>query len=40
MVAVPFSTFLLSPGDEDVKQASPGIFKTLFFTHLHLKRSV
>ena len=41
MVALSFSTVLLSPGDEVVKHASPGIFNTLsFFTHLHLKRSV
>ena len=32
---------LLSPGDEVVKHASPGIFNTLYFlTHLHLQSSV
>ena len=34
MVALPFSIFLLSPGDEVVKHASPGIFNTLYFLHI------
>ena len=39
MVALPFSTVFLSPGDEVVKHASPGIFNTLYLLHiiLHLK---
>ena len=31
MVALPSSTFLLSPGDEVVKHGSPGIFNTFAF---------
>ena len=40
MVALPFSAFLLSPGDEDVKHASPGIFKTLYFLHIYILKEV
>ena len=40
MVASPFSTFLLSPGDEDVKHAPPGIFKTLYFLHIYIYKEV
>ena len=40
MVALPFSTFLLSPGDEVVKNASPGIFNTLYFLHICIEKEV
>ena len=40
MVALPFSTFLLSPGDEVVKHASPGIFNTLYFLHICIYKAV
>ena len=40
MVALPFSTFLLSPGDEVVKHASPGIFNTLYVLHICIYKAV
>ena len=40
MVALPFSTFLISPGDEVVKHASPGIFNTLYFLHVCIQKEV
>ena len=40
MVALPFCTFLLSPGDEVVKHASPGIFNTLYFLHICILKEV
>ena len=40
MVALPFSTFLLSPGDEVVKHASPGIFNTFYFLHICIYKEV
>ena len=41
MVALPFSTFLFSPGDEVVKHASPGIFKnTLYDLHNCIYKAV
>ena len=38
MVALSFFTFLLSPRDEVVKHASPGIFNTLYFCTFAFKK--
>ena len=40
MVALPFSNFLLSPGDDVVEHTSPGIFNTLYFLHICIYKAV
>ena len=40
MAALPFSSFLLSPGDEVVKHASPGIINTPYFLHICIYKAL